>query len=378
MKIGIWGTDEKCYNSLNFFLDSIANALNSLGVETEKFEVLGEDVLYAGYDAIIAINTSYPTLKLENGTYILDYFKCPYFMIYVDPPYYHHVALKEHINNLHTIFLDRGHVEYCKKYYGPFKSVQMGYMLGPVGKQIPYGEKKIDVLFTGSLYDENEFRNKVRTVWDADWAVTLYDLLVKYELENTDVSIESALEVILKTNNIQYDNELFGSFMNVIGTCAEYFLRGYYRRQIIKRLVDSGITVHIAGNGWEKLYEKCPSNLVLLGSVDFEKTAELMANSKIVLNVMPWFKDGLHDRIPTTMWNGSICVTDTSKYIEEKFVNEGELITFSLKEIDRLPCVLKMLLKDTERANQIAKAGRKKVEEYSWKRMVEECILKYL
>lgn len=379
MKIGIWGTDEKCYNSLNYFLGSIANALNSLGVETEKFEVLGEDVLYAGYDAIIAINASYPTLKLENGTYILDYFKCPYFMIYVDPPYYHHVALKEHINNLHTIFLDRRHVEYCKKYYAPFKSVQMGFMLGPVGNSVPYEEKKIEVLFTGSLYDENKFRNKVRTVWDADWAVTLYDLLVKYELENSDVPIEKALEVILKANNIQYDNELFGSFMNVIGTCAEYYLRGHYRRKIIKALIAAGITVHVAGNGWENLYKECPSNLVLVGAVDFEKTADMMADSKIVLNVMPWFKDGLHDRVPTTMWNGSVCVTDTSVYIEEHFKNGEELVTFRLSEIDKLPHMVRNLLEDVEGADKIARAGQKKVgNEYSWERMVKECILNHL
>jgi len=376
MKIGIWSTSDICYNSLNYFLDCIVDTLNRLGVDTEKFEVLNEEVLYAGFDAFIGINSPLPTDKLTNGQYILDYFNSPFFMIYVDPPYYHHQALNEHINNLHIIVLDREHIEYCERYYKPFKSVKFGYLLGPVEKEISYKDKEIDVLFAGSLYDENEFRQKVRSVWDEDWATGIYDVLVKLGKEEPDISMSTAMKMVLDVNNVECDDEKFQLLMNLIGTCAEFYLRGYYRRKIIKELVDAGITVHVAGNGWENLYQSCPHNLKLLGAVDFEKSGELMANSKIVLNIMPWFKDGLHDRVPTTMWNGSLCITDSSAYIREYFDDMKELVIFKLSEVQKLPQKIAYLLNNPVEAEEIAKAGNKKVKEiYSWERMVKECIL---
>lgn len=169
------------------------------------------------------------------------------------------------------------------------------------------------------------------------WATEIYDVLIRLGKEEPDISMLQAMEMVLESNKVLYDDEMFKALMNVIGTCAEYYLRGYYRRKILKELVDAGITVHVVGNGWENLYENCPYNLKLLGTVDFEKMGDLMANSKIVLNVMPWFKDGLHDRIPTTMWNGSLCITESSAYIREHFDDMKELVIFKLSEVQKLP-----------------------------------------
>ena len=70
MKIGIWCTSNICYNSLNYFLNCISKALNELGVDTEKFQILDEKALFSGYDAIIGINSSVPIDKLESGQYV--------------------------------------------------------------------------------------------------------------------------------------------------------------------------------------------------------------------------------------------------------------------------------------------------------------------
>lgn len=49
----------------------------------------------------------------------------------------------------------------------------------------------------------------------------------------------------------------------------------------------------------------------------------MLADAKVSLNVMPWFKDGAHDRVFNSILNGAVCVTDPSRYLEEE-LHEGE------------------------------------------------------
>ena len=191
--------------------------------------------------------------------------------------------------------------------------------------------------------------------------------------------MEYVMETVLKMNGVEYTKEAFAKLMNFFGVYAELYLRGYYREKIITTLVDAGINVHIVGDGWERLYPQCPSNLTIQRGVDFSEVAEMTANAKVVLNVMPWFKDGMHDRIPATVMNEAVCVTDGSGYINSHFVNDEELVIFDLKEIENLPARIKALLVDEEMAKSIAKKGKKKANaEYSWNKIVEENILRYL
>ena len=378
MKIGLIHNSEICYNSLNYFSDNIEKALNDKGIETQRIGTFNEDVVMQRWDAIIAINSNLPAVKMDDNSFFADYLKCPVFVIFVDPPYHHHAILKEHMNNLHVIVLDKGHVEYCKEFYGPFQSVDMAYLLGAVGKRIAYEDKEIDILFSASVPEEEEIKKRALQIYGEEWADIIFELLIQAGINYPDHPMDQVLREILEKSNLEYSQEDFKLLMSSLGTQAEFYLRGYYRKKIVATLVDAGLRVHVAGNGWDKLYDECPENLVLEGVVDFEQMADLTANSKIVLNVMPWFKDGLHDRILTAMLNGSVCVTDSSSYIEAHFKDGEELVLYKLDDLDALPRKMDELLKDEEKAASIAENGKKKAEEnYSWDRFVDDYILKY-
>lgn len=82
-----------------------------------------------------------------------------------------------------------------------------------------------------------------------------------------------------------------------------------------KVLVDAGIQVDVFGKGWDELTCGHPENMILHPQITSEECLKAIAASKISLNVMPWFKDGAHDRVFNSILNGTVSVTDTSKYL---------------------------------------------------------------
>lgn len=379
MLIGLLKSTEICYNSLNYFMECIEKTLNYNGIQTEWIVEFDENVLMKKWDAIVGINRDLPSIRLEDGTFFVDLLGCPIFDFLVDAPYYHHYSLESHTENLHVIVLDQGHVEYCRKYYSPLKSVTMACLLGPVAEERAYKDRKIDVLFSGWLPDMEEYKQKIHAEYAGKWQESLFEKLLEIGVAEPDLSTEQALQLLLQANGIEYSDADWKSLMNFFGVHSEFWLRGYYREKVISTLVNYGLNVHVVGGGWNKLYPECPSNLTVQESVEFAEVAKLTANAKIVLNVMPWFKDGMHDRILSAMMNGAVCVTDGSSYIKSHFVNGEDMIIYNLKEIDKLPMQIEQLLQNETQAQCIAERGKKKVfENYSWNKIVEENILKYL
>ena len=94
---------------------------------------------------------------------------------------------------------------------------------------------------------------------------------------------------------------------------------------------------------------------------------------------MPWFKDGIHDRVLTAMHNGTVCVSDSSSYIDSKFENMENIVLYNLKQIDEIPNKVKWLLNNLDQAEKIAEAAKKKVLlEYTWDKLVLDYIIKWL
>ena len=56
-----------------------------------------------------------------------------------------------------------------------------------------------------------------------------------------------------------------------------------------------------------------------------------MNRAKITLNVMPWFKNGAHDRVFNAMLNGSVSLTDGSVYLDDEVLCDDNCIKYDLK-----------------------------------------------
>lgn len=310
----------------------------------------------------------------------MDFFGCPVFNILLDPPYWHHSSLKSHMDNLFLIVLDQGHADYCKKYYGPLKDVERAYMLGPVKELKSYEEKEIDILFTGTFnYEYLDLKKTEKKIFSVcgseDISRKLFEQLIIFRMEHPKMSALQSMMFILKKNNIRYTDDIFKWLMNVLGTYSDLYIQAYNRKKIITSLVDAGIAIHVAGSGWENLYPLCPDNLIITGSVDFSQTVDLIANSKMVLNIMAW-EDGIHDRVLSTMKNGSICITNSNSYIDAHFQDGENILLFDLEKLDMLPAKINTLLNNQTKAKSIAYAGYLKVcSDFTWESFVKKYIL---
>ena len=133
------------------------------------------------------------------------------------------------------------------------------------------------------------------------------------------------------------------------------YIRFYFREKIIKTLVDHKINVHCVGKGWNRLQCKHPEYLTFEEGQLSKGCLERIANAKISLNIMPWFKDGAHDRVFNSMANGAVCVTDTNRYLCCELTDRENVIFYDLSNIEALPDLVNSILQNPKKAKKIAR-----------------------
>ena len=162
------------------------------------------------------------------------------------------------------------------------------------------------------------------------------------------------------------DVELCGAMAGM--AVIDLYVRTYFRGEAVRTLAEYGLKVDVFGAGWEELSCKKPQNIVRHGGqVTSERCVEAVQNARLSLNLMPWFKDGAHDRIFTAMLQQTVALTDDSRYLREQFADGRELKYFSLEEIGALPEIVSALLLDTQALEEITVRGRKKaLTSHTW------------
>ena len=89
-----------------------------------------------------------------------------------------------------------------------------------------------------------------------------------------------------------------------------------------------------------------------------------MADSKIIINIMPWSRIGFHDRIVNIIKAGAICLTNTNQVIDNVFENGKEYLGFGLNEKDKITQKINWILEHPYDAAILAEKGNKKGNEY--------------
>ena len=105
------------------------------------------------------------------------------------------------------------------------------------------------------------------------------------------------------------------------------------------------------------------------------ESLDIMADSKIVLNMMPEFKRGTHDRVVCAMCNGAVALTDPSTYYETEFTDGEDIVFYDMANLEELPRIVNDILSDEEKAGSIALNGQKKaLLDHTWKNSADELI----
>ena len=294
----------------------------------------------------------------ENGVTMWDALDIPGYNIVVDHPMYYHHFLEKVPGNYHHISIDRNHEAYMRRFFPDIKHEVFlplaGTKLYPKKENVPIAYRRYDVTMVVNYCTPDTF-NKYITRIDDEYTA-FYHGMIDDLLANPYKTVEEVAETHLLDELGEVPHEELKKTMAAL-TFIDLYVRYTFRGRAVQELADAGIRVHVFGDGWELLDCKHPENLMIMNNLNSEGCLKKLCQTKISLNVMPWFKDGAHDRIFNTMLNGSVCLTDSSVYLDEILHDDVDCSLYSLSRMEKLSETAGSLLADPDRMQRIADGG---------------------
>lgn len=373
--------------TLGYFSLQIARTLREQNFEVFVFDLLNEETSYQmllqfirpGETAMICFN--FTGLRNEDCFYpkgqecFWNQYQIPCLNIVVDHPFYYNELIRYVPKRYTQLCIDSYHEAYMKRF---FPNIHQLPFLPLGGTQLGNEclNKTMDIVFTGNYTMPETFEKHIKRL-DDDYTKFYYDIINDL-ITSPNQSMDEVFERHLKAEMDDLSDhdlaECMGSMIFI-----DLYVRFYFRGLVVKTLVDYGLKVHVFGAGWEQLNCKIRENLILGGPLNSEECLEKIKQAKISLNVMPWFKDGAHDRIFNSMLNHGVCVTDGSEYLDHHFVDDDDIIFYSLDHIEQLPEKVKRILNNEDKRCSIAERAYIKAKEYhSWEKRTEVLIDTYL
>ena len=293
--------------------------------------------------------------------------------ILMDPPFRFHPTLERHPERYQLFCCDLEHVEYVKKYFG--KEVpEVAFMphVGTLRKEgtpvIPYEKRRYDILFSGSYAAPESYLQKIKSLFPDDSQICdLYEHIYATLLEDSSLTVEVAVLNTIGKMGYSASESMLKMLLNR-SLYVDWAIRMYHRGRVVAALADAGFDLYLLGQGWDAHPSIQHANVHQIeGQVSYEKSLAYMADAKINLNVMPWFKAGTHDRIFNTLLQNSVPLTDSSVWIQENFTDGVDIALYELDHLERLPDIVRELLEDTVKAEKIIRKGYEKVSsELTW------------
>lgn len=343
----------------------------------------------------------------KNGRYLWENYGMPCLNILVDHPLYYHSKLENPpLAKMHVFCIDREHVAYMRRFYPeiPVKFLPLAGNVKLVGKSLsggagfadgncfsektdwdygktwnykerllPYEKRRYDVVFTGNYTPVEHLYREIERM-EPDYQKFYRDIMEDLTARPGQ-SMDKVMEAHIKRElgeAADSDKRSAIAGMVFIDICV----RSYFRGKIIRDLAESGVRIHVFGANWEQLSCKRPENIISTGrEVDSRTCVEAVRNAKISLNIMPWFKDGAHDRVFTAMLQETVSLTDDSRYLREQLRDGEDVVFFSLKDIPHLTEQMQRLLTDGKRAARIAECGYQKANKaHTWRNRALELL----
>lgn len=366
-------------DTINLFSEQLKKGFEALGgYEIYEFDLrnmlksLGEfyTFLQSGpITAMIAFNSNFYGITLSSGANMCEQLQIPCVNILVDHPYWYPDILNKMPSVGIVLCVDRRHMDYVSRFYPqiPLNGFLPHGGTCMDGTPKPIRERTIPVLYAGSLLGNYAEKQKPDfKKWDFP-AEEICETAIQTLLRNPKLTIEQALEKTIRNHGIEMSDSQLVQF---ISSCVyiERVVSSHYREKILADIARAGIPLEIYGDGWDACGWTTLPNVHYGGRISPKEVLGKMEDTKIVLNTMPWFKDGSHERVFNGMLRGAAVCSETSVYFEEELPSDA-WISYDLTDdsIARLPQRLQNLLQDTDTMQRIADRGYQlAVENHTW------------
>lgn len=354
------------YDATNSFAKELGKGIAAHGCETIFIDKPSVEDLYGelqkGCAFVVAFNGIGSDISI-NGENIFNKLNIPLAAVLVDHPAHHIARLCGDIRDMTVFCCDESHKVFLEKY---FKLDRRVGMLHHGGAVLPAAEtppvKNINILFPGTYTDEKHYYEPIGKLNPSSRKFTdeVIDIILSKDTVSTeDVFLEHAR---VSGFDLLENNRLFRGMCPVI-SFVEFFVRAVKRNKILKLLDDAGVSVDIYGNGWKREMFKCHR---IFPPAPFYQMLENMCRSEIVFNMCS--VPGSHERVFSSMLNGSVSVSDYNLYLERNFSDGKNIILYKWTQINKLPEILSLLLKNEALKNRILKASYTEcIEKHTWR-----------
>lgn len=329
-------------------------------------------------NAVIAFNDpGYHNICTTDGQNIFDKYEVQFYNWIVDHPVSQLHYLETSCNNYNILCLDRYHVDFVKSYRPNIRSVSF-LPLGGISEQIervnPIKDRLYDVVFPGGMLNGTlmDALNSYKNLPMPNNEIILN--IIDYMMSNQSEDVISALDETL--------NDLYGSLIlddeeNYqkalrLASVANDFMRSYNRETVLRKLLSSDVKLHIFGEGWKERIG-LGSNTIFHSPLPYEESVEIFRRAKVVINIMPCFKNGTHDRIASGMLQRAAVMTDRSIFLDE--MPNGVVAFYDIEQLDDIPERLKEMLSKPKKLQEIADMGYEYGKEnFTWEKTVEKLL----
>lgn len=350
------------YSVTRFFADELIEGFCEFGYRCEVFDARSQmsmelrEMAKRSYAFILAVNGTFTSKDIDAETIELLKKNCGRFVAYmVDHPCHHRDRLSLFERNTLVTFPDRKHVEYVKQFYPQLTSVEFlphAGMAAGNGLGKAFAERTHDLVFAGSYYDVKHYE---KTIEGMDNETGNYiKACIQCLEQRPELTVEQAMSVVLFGDEVLKQGKIqinFSEKSNLDLLCfIDKYIRTQTRAKVVSAIAASGQDIELYGSGWESFSCNHMEHVHIRGEVDFGTLQKIMDDTKIFLNIMPWFKDGSHERMFTAIEHGAVVLNDESIYLMEEFPDQKTVFYYSLSRLEEIKAKVQRILqkKDNE------------------------------
>jgi hypothetical protein len=332
--------DEWAYSVVNLFVENTVYFLRKKGHNVTIIDANNSDAINTLLnifntqivDLVISFGKATNPI-LNDGRSLYDAVNTTLLAAYFDHPAHHIPSLIENIKNFLCCFLDKQHVEYVNELLPNHHKIS--FFLAPGGLKESFEkdnqiktfeeykkQKSIDVVFIATPY------NTSTRVWqnEDDFPKYILDETCEQLLNDDYASVHKTFFNVCNKHGLKFSTigkvQLSKFLVDIIN-----YVRSYKRIEIIKKIAKSGLKITVCGNGWEELLKEY-KNIIFVKAMDVKDSFELIKKAKVLISNNPIFTHGANERPFTGMLNNTVIFSDKSRYYDEFFGDEKNILYY--------------------------------------------------
>jgi hypothetical protein len=236
------------------------------------------------------------------------------------------------------------------------------------------GPRPYPISFIGSCYDPQA----QRSLWDDQYPAEICEVMDEVAERLLSEGDSSLVQTLF---TVWAEQGLAAKEFDLAQLCfdIDYYVRALDRMTLITAFPEH--EVHVFGEtqwatapgarSWSELLQDY-SNIVVHPAVSYAQSFDILRQTKICLNSSPFFRDGTHERVFAGMACGCAVLTSRSRYLEEQFFEEEELLFYDFDLLEIAEARVEELLADERRRVILAHRGAQKVyHDHTWDQRAE-------